>query len=136
MLRLRGDANMHKAVRTQEDDLGDIYSQQTALDMSGFPDRARQEFKDEADINILLRRFGVTVPQKQVTYGEANFDLDLQQAHAAVREAKEGFARLPEELRKKYPSWKSIFNAIQSGELKDLKSETVPEPEKAPEPAP
>lgn len=86
------------------------------------PDPVRQEFKADADVNTILKRFGVE--QRQVTYGEADTDLDLQGALEAVRSADEAFQGLPKNLRDKYRNMKNLLNAIESGALKlDMRPE-------------
>lgn len=108
---------MEPEIRTQADGLGDIVSLQTGLDCSTMPDLARQEFKQEADINILLARFGVNAPSRQPVYGEADFDLDLQQALTAIQEAKTAWATMPIELRQQYPTWQALLTALDRGDI-------------------
>lgn len=127
---------MHPAVRTQKDDLQEYYSELSGLDCSESVDVARQEFKDEADVNKLLARFGVAAPQRQPTFGEVDFDLDLQQAMFAVQEAKQAHAAMPANLRERYPTWQSLLNGLESGEFViDLNEERRTNP-RAPDPAP
>lgn len=71
---------MHPAIRSQTDTDQELYSDEAGLDCSNLPDTARQEFKREADINDLLSRYGVGLPQKPTRFAEADFDMDLQQA--------------------------------------------------------
>lgn len=127
-----------KAVRTQYDDKQPDFSDAAALDFTGEKDYARQEFKDDADVNILLKRFGVGVPLKQVNYGEQDFNIDLQQALTAVNIAREAYKSLPEGLKAKYPTWQKLLNHIESGNLKiDLtpQEETPRPPNVPPDPA-
>lgn len=77
-------------------------------------DRARQEFKAETDTSYLLHRYGV--PNVPGEFGVMDFDVSLQSALHAHREAQEAFRRLPAELQAKYGSWERLFAAIQSGE--------------------
>lgn len=109
---------MHKAERTQADDLQEDYSIMSALDCGDSQDMTRQEFKDDADTNKLLNRFGVGLPQRQAEYGqEINFDLDLQTALDTMNKARLAYRELPAEIRKQYPSWQRIVAAINSGTL-------------------
>lgn len=109
---------MHRATRTQVDEDQDLYSLETGLDFAGTTDLARQEFKDEADLNILLKRFGVGgAMQRPLSWGQADYDLDLQRAIGAVEDAKRAHRAMPEELRKIYPTWRDMLNAIESGRL-------------------
>lgn len=80
-------------------------------------DMARQEFKQEADINYMLSRFGITQPRGTPTYGTWDDTIDLQDALASVREAKDGYSTLPKELREKFPSMEEFLRAIDNGSL-------------------
>jgi len=96
-------------------------------------DMARQEFKAEADINVILRRFGVTgqIPSSRpLVFGEANYDLDLQRAMMALETAEQAHANLPPELKERYPTWQSLINAADDGtlELEIKKPEPVTTP--------
>lgn len=116
---------MHPAIRTQADDLGQEYSMDTALDFSESIDMARQEFKNDADINVLLGRFGVNTPQRQTTYGEVDFGMDLQQAIGAIDAARRMHRKLPLSLRERYPTWQSVLNGLNDGTLRlDLEEES------------
>lgn len=104
------------------------------LDASNSPankDTARQEFKQEADINYMLSRFGITSPRGAPTYGEVDETIDLQTAIESVREARDGYQRLDKELRDKFPSMEAMLNAVENGSLV-LKHEEAPEPVKTP----
>lgn len=69
-------------------------------------DRTQQQFKEEVDINEIVRRFGLTgelpdvvrVPQ----YGDFTSVVDFQTALNAVRSAAEGFLELPAQLRLRF----------------------------------
>lgn len=80
-------------------------------------DLARQEFKDEADINYMLSKFGVTQPRNAPTYGEWDDSIDLQQALEATREARRGFNNLPKELRDKFNTLEDFMRAVDNGSL-------------------
>lgn len=115
-----------KKIRSQADDLGDSVSLETGVSFTGETIITRQEFKEEADINILLHRFGVDQPTRNPTWG-ATIDnsIDLQSALTAVNAAKNANFNVPEELRSTYPDWKAVLSATESGEygnaLKTLK---------------
>lgn len=110
---------MKPAIRTQVDDLGDAYSDATAITFDPTEDKARQEFEQETDANRILARFGVEVPgQRPPFYGEGDYDLDLHSAMIATKEAQLMHGTLPANLREKYPTWQSLLNALSSGELK------------------
>lgn len=90
------------------------------------PDVARQEFKDEADINYVLSRLGVTAPRGTPTYGEWDDTIDLQQAIAAVREADAAFNKLPRELKQKFPNMNEIIRAVDNGSLVIKETDETP----------
>lgn len=104
-------------MRSQGDGKQNEYSRRGALDCSDSTDVARQEFKSEADVNVLLQKYGVGIPQKQVAFGDTNFDIDLQEALAAVQAAKRAYRQLPPELRQRYPSWQTLLNNLASGRI-------------------
>lgn len=81
--------------RRHDDNRGDQISADTGLACPISEDMARQEFADEADINVQLRKYGVVPPQRPLNYGAVDFDLDLQLAYEAVREADAAIAMLP-----------------------------------------
>lgn len=68
--------------------------------------RTQQQFKEESDINEIVRRFGLTgempdnprVPQ----YGDFEEVTDFQSAMNAVRQAEEGFMELPADVRARF----------------------------------
>lgn len=66
---------------------------------------AVQGQKDEADINTIVRNFGVTgrLPEaiRIPTYGDFDGVSDYREAIEAVRAAEESFGKLPSELRAK-----------------------------------
>lgn len=94
-------------------------------------DVARQEFKDEADINYMLSRFGITQPKGAPSYGTWDDSIDLQTAIQSVRESRAAYNELPEVLRNKFPSMEAMLTAIDNGSLV-LKDEQAPEPTKTP----
>lgn len=108
---------MHPAIRTQTDGLNEEYSEATSLDCSNMPDLTRQEFKDETDVNKVLARYGVDGLPRKPEYSEVDYNLDLQQAFEAVREAERSIARLPESIRAKFPTWDALFHGAVSGDL-------------------
>lgn len=54
--------------------------------------------------------------------GDVDFDLDLRQAFAAVKDARSAWFRVPKELREKYRTWDALFEAARTGELKPLEA--------------
>lgn len=106
------------AIRTQVDMLDEEYSQLTALDCSDMPDMARQEFKDETDVNKVLARYGVDGLPRRPEYSEVDYDVDLQQSISAIRDAERAIEKLPAELRDKYSTWERLFAGVYSGGVK------------------
>lgn len=109
-----------KAIRSQADDLQDEMSELSGLDCSEDRDMTRQEYGEEADINALMRRYGVNAPQRQPTYGqEINYDLELQHAYAAIDDARRFFDAAPVELRTQFPTWQAMLNGMATGAYTD-----------------
>lgn len=106
-----------RTVRSQADELQDELSERGGLDCSTSRDMARQEKKEEADINFLMARFGVGLPQRTPTFGEVDYEIDLQTALAAVEQAEQVHRNLPRKLKTKYPTWRSMLNAASTGDL-------------------
>lgn len=127
---------MIPAIRTQVDQQQDFHSELAGLDCTTSTDTARQEFKDEADVNKILARYGVNAPQRQAIFGETDFTLDLQQAFAAIEAAKNAHHKLPQSLREQYPTWQSVLNGLDSGEfridLANVSKSDTPEPSNPP----
>lgn len=123
---------MRKNLRRQDDNMGDAYTTLTGLTCTG-KDMARQEGKDEADINILLKKFGVGVPQKaQPVFGVTDYTIDLQTGIEAARQATAAWANVPRNIRHTYRNWQNVITAIDRG---DLKVADLNPPPKAEEPA-
>lgn len=124
-------------------DQGDIGIEDVTLDASDSEDNkdmARQEFKNEADINYMLSRFGVTSVRGAPTYGEWNDAIDLQNSLEAVRDARTAYRRLPIELRDKFRSMEELIEAVENGSLKikedgEIKPVTAPVPQSPAGPA-
>lgn len=93
-------------------------------------DMARQEFAQEADINYMLSRLGVTQPRGTPAYGEWDDTIDLQSAIASVREADAAFQELPADLRRQFPKMTDLVKAVDNGSLviKDKEPETPVNP--------
>lgn len=67
---------------------------------------AKQEFREEADINVIVKRFGLTGQLPPVVrtpqYGDFTGITDYHTAVTAVREAEEGFMELPAQIRDRF----------------------------------
>lgn len=108
-------------MRTQADafDLVEVtkWSDESALACDASEDKARQEFAEEADVNVILRRFGAGgFEMRPVQYGVQDTDLDLQTVYAAAAVAQDGWLKLPEHLRRRYPGWPELLAAVDRGE--------------------
>lgn len=76
------------------------------IDFDPAEGRTQQEFAEEADINTIVRRFGLTgelpenvrIPQS----GDFTGVTDYHSALNLIREADEGFMELPAELRARF----------------------------------
>lgn len=116
-------------------DQTDIGQENPTLDASDTEDNkdmARQEYAQEADINYMLSRFGITQPRGAPTYGEWDDTIDLQTAIAAVETAQEAYRELPEELRRKFGSMTDLIAAINNGSLVIKKDAEQPPPAAVP----
>lgn len=114
-----------------ERDQADIGLVDETLDASASEhnkDTARQEFKNEADINYMLSRFNVTSPRGTPTYGTWDDSITLQSALDSVREARAGYTTLPDELRKKFPTMEAMLVAVDNGSLVIRTKEEEPKP--------
>lgn len=84
------------------------------------PSLVRSEFLADSDVNTLLRRYGVGVPLRPVSFGEADTDLDLTVAHGDVVAARAAYAQLPREFRERYPSFEALYAALLRGDVVSL----------------
>lgn len=73
---------------------------------AGGPSLTQQSGKDDADINVIMRRFGATggmpVGLAGAVYGDFSGIVDLEDALALVERAEAGFMSLPAELRQRF----------------------------------
>lgn len=92
------------------------------IDCSDMQDMARQEFKDETNVNNIIQRFlgtGVPPVQRQPVFGDRDFDIDLHGGYLAVENAQRAFLRLPKALKDKYKNTQGLLDAMWRGEFKD-----------------
>lgn len=81
---------------------------------------ARPEFRDECDINNILRRYGAGSSMQGKQRTEVIDDrLDLQTALTALAQAREANFNVPEELRHKYPTWRHVLTAAERGDYQN-----------------
>lgn len=92
--------------RHANDDLADEASVATGLACPEDDDKAVQSAKDDADINVIVRRFGVTgsmaVPNLQPFYGDFSEVEDYHTALNRVLEADAAFMQLDAQVRKRF----------------------------------
>lgn len=98
-------------------DIGVDNPQLDASDRPGNKDVARQEFKEEADINYMLSRFGITQQRGAPTYGMWDDTIDLQSALQSVHDARLAYRRLPDNLRAKFTRMEDLLTALENGSL-------------------
>lgn len=113
-----------------------------------FPENGltQQHFRDEVDVNTIVRRFGVSgvvpVARELAEYGDFSEVGSFHDAMNAVTSGREAFARLPANLREQFDNDPAVFwEALQDpandeefvklGVLKAL--EKAPEKQSAPE---
>lgn len=83
----------------------ELVSRETSMpdDQDSFPSRTIQSGKAEADINVIVRRFGITgqmqAPARLPSYGDYTGISDFQDALNVVRAAQEQFASLSSDVR-------------------------------------
>lgn len=102
-----------RAVRSQADNLGDIYSHNGALH-TGEESDVRPELAHDADINTILTKFGIH--NEPVLHTHFDDSIDLQQAMNALKLAQAANLNVPPELAHKYPTWREVLNAAETGE--------------------
>jgi len=81
-------------------------SLESGIDGQAEPSMTQQQFREEADINTIVRRFGLTgqLPEnpRLPTYGDFTEVTDYQTALNAVRLADESFMALPAPIRAEF----------------------------------
>lgn len=104
--------------------------------------RTKQSFAEEADINVLIRRFGIGGPFPQgvrmPTYGDFTGVTDYQQALNAIGQADRSFMALPAHVRSRFGNDPGAFVAFCSDEAnreEAIKLGLVPPPPEAAKPA-
>lgn len=102
--------------------------------------RTQQNFKEECDINTIVRRFGLTGGMPEKFQMPTNIDIsematDYHTALNAVRQAGEEFMRLPAHIRKRFDNdpQKLIYFLGDEGNRIEAEKLGLVEP-KAPEP--
>jgi len=81
----------------------------------GEEDRTRQEFKEEVNINVIMRNLA-GVPYREPTFGEVDFDsLDRHQVENSLLAAKELYGSLTREQRQAIPSIAHLIQMAADG---------------------
>jgi len=82
--------------------------------------RTKQSFRDECDINNILRQFNVTgelpIGSVQPQYGDFSGITDYQSALNAVMAAQDSFLQLPAKVRAKFDNDPALFVEFASDE--------------------
>ena len=93
----------------------DAVSQSTGLACED-PSLAQQQFKEDADINTIVRRFGITgelpTGPRMPSYGDFQGIFDFQSAQNLVVQAQASFAALPAEVRDRFANDPAQFIAF------------------------
>lgn len=81
-------------------------SRETALVFDPAEGLTKQSFKEDADINVIVKRFGITgaLPENVRTpqYGDFTAAVDYQSALNAVIAAQESFMSMPADVRARF----------------------------------
>lgn len=101
--------------RMAGDGLGDIISELTGKD-TGTETLVRQEFLADTQIENILRNHNIDPTLRPIQNMEVDYTMDLQQALAAIDQAKRANFQVPDELRGKYPDWRAVLNGAESGQ--------------------
>lgn len=79
-------------------------------------DRTRQEFREDTDINILLKRYGVGALNRTPTeFSDRDYDVSLHDAMIASQAADAAYNALDPDVRRAYPTWAHFVQAVESG---------------------
>lgn len=82
----------------------DYFSEQVDVVLNTGDGLTQQEFKDETDINLILAKYGIHAiagSHPPDVYRDISQEYDYAEAFEAVEEAKELFAQLPADARRK-----------------------------------
>lgn len=103
-------------MRTQNDSPAENRAVADACQIECFEEGARQEFRDEADINYLVDRMlrGERPDLRPIQHGEVDFDLDYTQARQVVDQADRAYSMLPLAVRQRFPSWQALVAAVNA----------------------
>jgi len=96
-------AIQRRVLRAYRDVAHDALSRNLGLD-TGEETATQQHFKEDADVNVIMRRFGVGgAPSRGGgVYGDFSGIHDYESALAAIERAEAGFMALPAEVRAQF----------------------------------
>lgn len=110
-------------------------SRETGLDCPASESQTQQHFKDDADINTIVRRFGLTgtLPDnyRAPLLGDFADVMDFQTAMNAVSQAQEQFMQLPPDLRSRFnndPNALIYFMADEANHAEAIKLGLIAKP--------
>lgn len=112
--------------RTQTDGLSDEYSVAGGLSFDPATDLTRQEFKQDADINVMVRRQGIR-PLVEFPVGARDYDMDLIRGYERAAELRASILELPPEVLEVNGGVDGIIQGVLSGRLQKLELPTPPE---------
>lgn len=89
-----------------------------AIDFKGDPGKTKQEPAEDADINVLMKRFGVTDNSEMPNFANPNaiwgdfseFPTNPIDAMNAIRHANLEFMRLPADIRMEFETPANLYN--------------------------
>lgn len=97
----------------------DQVSSETGLECSD-PSLAQQQFAEEADINTIVNRFGLTgelpTAVRMPTYADFDEAIDYHSAMNVISAARESFMAMPAEVRARFANDPGAFVAFCSDE--------------------
>lgn len=132
---------MHPPVRTQANPNKDYYLRKTAIrfDQENDPDArslTRQEDEPAANINNILKSFGIHQPMRTGYMGSIDFQMDLRDAIELQKAAARMYDSMPDELAAQFPTPEDLQKGIADGTLEAAIKKASEPPAPAPTPTP
>lgn len=125
-------------VRRQGDDKQRFFSSRAVKDFSKDPLLVRQEFAEETDINVIMRRVGAgqSVNARPLCFGAVDYDVDLLRFRTSVDYALSVYQGVPAEVREKFQDFSAFVRAVVSGQIKPAAAAEVSSAAEGGEPSP
>lgn len=116
----------------------------TQIDFTGDPGMTLQAPAEEQDINVIMKRFGITDGSRLPYWNDPNaifgdfseLPTDPVEAQEMLRQGQLAFLRLPADVRKHFESGAHLYNWLQDPNNREeaikmglLETPTVPRPE-------